>query len=63
MSTDTENICQSFTMLHEMWSSPLECAVALYLLYMQLGAAALAPVIVTIRQCRVLGRISSNELT
>jgi ATP-binding cassette subfamily C (CFTR/MRP) protein 1 len=48
MSTDTENICQSFALLHEMWASPIECAVALYLLYMQLGPAALAPVVVTI---------------
>ncbi|KAB5515468.1 P-loop containing nucleoside triphosphate hydrolase protein [Coniochaeta sp. 2T2.1] len=48
MSTDTENICQTSALLHEVWASPIECAVALYLLQMQLGLAALAPVIVTI---------------
>ncbi|OIW33171.1 P-loop containing nucleoside triphosphate hydrolase protein [Coniochaeta ligniaria NRRL 30616] len=60
MSTDTENICQSCTLLHEMWASPIECAVALYLLYMQLGSAALAPVAVTIVATVAIMRLSNH---
>ncbi|KAL2181082.1 P-loop containing nucleoside triphosphate hydrolase protein [Thermothelomyces heterothallicus CBS 202.75] len=48
MSTDTELICRSFVTLHEVWASPIECGVALYLLYRQLGLAFLAPMIVSI---------------
>ncbi|KAF4960481.1 hypothetical protein FGADI_923 [Fusarium gaditjirri] len=48
MSADTENICLNFASIHEMWASPIECGVALYLLYRQLGMAFLAPMIVAI---------------
>jgi ATP-binding cassette subfamily C (CFTR/MRP) protein 1 len=48
MSTDTESICQNATTLHELWASPIESAVAIFLLYRQLGLAALAPVAVAI---------------
>ncbi|KAF4503421.1 Multidrug resistance-associated 1 [Fusarium agapanthi] len=48
MSADTENICMNFASIHEMWASPIECAVALYLLYRQLGMAFLAPMVVAI---------------
>ncbi|KAL5338628.1 P-loop containing nucleoside triphosphate hydrolase protein [Aspergillus crustosus] len=48
MSTDTESICQSAATLHEIWASPIESAVAIYLLYRQLDLAALAPVVVAI---------------
>ncbi|KAF4969944.1 hypothetical protein FSARC_2930 [Fusarium sarcochroum] len=48
MSADTENICLSFSSLHEMWASPIECAVALYLLHRQLGMAFLAPMVVAL---------------
>ncbi|KAF5718138.1 multidrug resistance-associated 1 [Fusarium mundagurra] len=48
MSADTENICLNFASIHEMWASPIECAVALYLLYRQLGMAFLAPMVVAI---------------
>ncbi|KAK6217677.1 RAS2 protein [Pestalotiopsis sp. IQ-011] len=48
MSTDTENICLTFANLHEVWASPVECGVALYLLYRNLGLAALTPMTVTI---------------
>lgn len=50
MSTDTELICRSFVTLHEVWASPIECGVALYLLYRQLGLAFLAPMIVSISE-------------
>ncbi|KAL4781147.1 P-loop containing nucleoside triphosphate hydrolase protein [Aspergillus varians] len=48
MSTDTESICQSATTLHELWVAPIESAVAIFLLYRQLGLAALAPIAVAI---------------
>ncbi|KAL2851083.1 P-loop containing nucleoside triphosphate hydrolase protein [Aspergillus pseudoustus] len=48
MSTDTESICQSATTLHELWAAPIESAVAIFLLYRQLGLAALGPVAVAI---------------
>ncbi|KAM0557995.1 hypothetical protein ACHAPJ_005161 [Fusarium lateritium] len=48
MSADTENICLSFASLHEMWASPIECGVALYLLYRQLGMSFLAPMVVAL---------------
>ncbi|OAA63457.1 ABC transporter, transmembrane domain, type 1 [Niveomyces insectorum RCEF 264] len=34
--------------LHELWASPIEAAVAVFLLYRQLGLAALAPIVVAI---------------
>ncbi|KAL6228992.1 hypothetical protein BDW75DRAFT_246137 [Aspergillus navahoensis] len=48
MSTDTESICQSAATLHELWASPIESGVAIFLLHRQLGLAALAPVVVAI---------------
>ncbi|KAF4340908.1 multidrug resistance-associated 1 [Fusarium beomiforme] len=48
MSADTETICLSFASIHEIWASPIECGVALYLLYRQLGMAFLAPMVVAI---------------
>lgn len=48
MSTDTESICQSAATLHELWASPIESAVAIFLLSRQLGLAALAPIVVAI---------------
>ena len=48
MSTDTDSVCQSAATLHELWASPIESAVAIFLLYRQLGLAALAPVVVGI---------------
>ncbi|PLB43601.1 P-loop containing nucleoside triphosphate hydrolase protein [Aspergillus steynii IBT 23096] len=48
MSTDSENICQGFANLHEVWAAPVECAVALFLLYRQLEMAFLAPMVVAI---------------
>ncbi|KAJ0413029.1 P-loop containing nucleoside triphosphate hydrolase protein [Aspergillus carlsbadensis] len=48
MSTDTESICQSAASLHELWAAPIESAVAIFLLYRQLGLAALAPVAVAL---------------
>ncbi|EEU35583.1 uncharacterized protein NECHADRAFT_52409 [Fusarium vanettenii 77-13-4] len=48
MSTDTEAICLGFSNLHEVWASPIECGVALFLLYRQLGLAFLSPMIIAI---------------
>ncbi|KAL3489938.1 P-loop containing nucleoside triphosphate hydrolase protein [Aspergillus germanicus] len=48
MSTYTESICQSASSLHELWAAPIESAVAIFLLYRQLGLTALAPAAVAI---------------
>jgi hypothetical protein len=48
MSTNTESICQSAATLHELWASPIESGVAIFLLHRQIGLAALAPVVVAI---------------
>ncbi|KAF4625089.1 hypothetical protein G7Y89_g13080 [Cudoniella acicularis] len=44
--------------LHELWASPIECGVAIYLLYRQLGMAALAPVIVVIVATTAIMRLA-----
>ncbi|PYH92262.1 P-loop containing nucleoside triphosphate hydrolase protein [Aspergillus ellipticus CBS 707.79] len=43
MSTDVEEIRYEFGLLHTVWSAVIEVAVALYLLYTQLGAGFVAP--------------------
>ncbi|PVH72950.1 putative ATP-binding cassette transporter [Cadophora sp. DSE1049] len=48
MSNDTEAICQAFRNLHEFWAVPTELAIALFLLYRQLGLAFLAPAAVAL---------------
>lgn len=48
MSADTERICSTAALLHEVWASPIECGIAVYLLYTQLGAAAWTPIVVVL---------------
>lgn len=45
MATDTETICESFRSMHELWAVPVEAAIAIFLLYCQLGLAFLGPTI------------------
>lgn len=61
MSTDSETICQGFANLHEVWAAPVECAVALFLLYRQLQMAFLAPMIVAI--CTFMCTMGDGKLT
>ena len=44
ISTDIETITQGIVMLHETWASLLEIALAVWLLYRQLGGACGVPV-------------------
>ncbi|KAL2067058.1 hypothetical protein VTL71DRAFT_1482 [Oculimacula yallundae] len=48
MANDTEAICQSFRTIHELWAVPIELAIALWLLYRQLGYAFIAPTAVAL---------------
>jgi ATP-binding cassette subfamily C (CFTR/MRP) protein 1 len=59
MSTDIERTREGFLSIHELWASFLETGVALWLLYRQLGAAFVAPVIV-ISVCVVCVSITSR---
>ncbi|CAG7725549.1 unnamed protein product [Allacma fusca] len=42
LSTDTSRIVNSCASFHALWSQPLQVAVSLYLLYLQIGSAFLA---------------------
>lgn len=52
--TTLETICTGFTNLHELWAVPIELAIALYILHMQLGLAFLAPAVVAIFSTSVI---------
>ncbi|XP_077574200.1 ATP-binding cassette sub-family C member 10 isoform X1 [Stigmatopora nigra] len=41
MSTDTDRVVNFFNSFHELWSLPFQLAIALYLLYLQVGVAFL----------------------
>ena len=43
VSTDIETIKDGIVHLHELWASPIEVAIAIYLLKRQLGAASGVP--------------------
>jgi len=48
MSSDAETISRGFIYLHELWAVPIELAIALYLLYRELGVAFVAPMVVAL---------------
>ncbi|KAI5924553.1 ABC transporter-like protein [Camillea tinctor] len=48
MSTDMERIIQGCKDLHEIWANCLQVALAIFLLYRELGVACVAPVVVCI---------------
>ncbi|KXT16703.1 hypothetical protein AC579_5264 [Pseudocercospora musae] len=43
MGTEVDRICGGLRSLHELWCCPLEAAFAIWLLFQQVGPAALAP--------------------
>ncbi|CZR69215.1 related to multidrug resistance-associated protein [Phialocephala subalpina] len=47
MSSDVERICDSLLPVHNIWSGPLEIALAIWLLQKEIGLALLGPLIVT----------------
>ena len=48
ISTDTDRVINFFPSMHAAWSLPFQFAVTLYLLYLQVGVASLAGVILTV---------------
>ncbi|KAJ4856963.1 ABC transporter domain-containing protein [Trichoderma breve] len=61
MSTDIERARLGCTFIHEFWASVLESGIALWLLYRELGAAFVAPVVVCfvcIAFISIVGRLS-----
>ncbi|KAL4964262.1 P-loop containing nucleoside triphosphate hydrolase protein [Aspergillus stella-maris] len=54
MSVDTERVASGLRNLHEVWASPVDVALALWLLQRQLGVAAVAPAAVFVL-CSILG--------
>ncbi|KAI1504810.1 ABC multidrug transporter [Biscogniauxia marginata] len=48
MSTDVERAQKGFRALHETWANLIEVAIASWLLYRQLGAAFVAPIVIVI---------------
>jgi ATP-binding cassette subfamily C (CFTR/MRP) protein 1 len=48
MSTDIDRMTMSFTMSMDMWARFIEVAIGVWLLWRQIGAIAIAPIIVTL---------------
>ncbi|THV43871.1 hypothetical protein BGAL_0843g00010 [Botrytis galanthina] len=48
MSSDVERICVALQPIHNLWASPLEIALAIWLLQREIGIALLGPLFVTI---------------
>jgi hypothetical protein len=48
MSTDVDRVCQSLVVLHDLWSRPLELAVGITLLAMQIGWISVMPLLVVV---------------
>ncbi|PVH74356.1 ABC transporter-like protein [Cadophora sp. DSE1049] len=47
MSSDVERICESLISIHYIWSSPIEFALAIWLLSREIGISLLGPLFVT----------------
>jgi len=61
MSVDTQRVVQLFNSLHRVWSTPIEVCIAIYFLYVTMGAATLAGVAVMLLLIPLnvlIGRIS-----
>lgn len=48
MSSDVERICVALQPIHDLWASPLEIALAIWLLQKEIGIALLGPLFITI---------------
>lgn len=48
MGTDIERIGQSLRSIHEIWASPIEVGVGIWLLERQVSLACIAPVIIIV---------------
>lgn len=47
MSSDVERICEPLISIHNMWSSPIEIALAIWLLSREIGISLLGPLLIT----------------
>jgi ABC-type multidrug transport system fused ATPase/permease subunit len=47
MSSDMERICQAVLSIHNLWSSPVEIALAVWLLQKEIGLSLLGPLFIT----------------
>jgi ATP-binding cassette subfamily C (CFTR/MRP) protein 1 len=47
MSADVERICNAIISIHNLWSSPIEIALAIWLLQEEIGIALLGPLFIT----------------
>jgi ATP-binding cassette, subfamily C (CFTR/MRP), member 1 len=63
MGTDVERIVQSLRLVHELWATMPEVAVAVYLLARQMSAAAVAPMVICIGQFRPHDMVSLYYLS
>jgi ABC-type multidrug transport system fused ATPase/permease subunit len=48
MSSDVERICEAILPIHNVWASPLEIGLAIWLLQREIGFALVGPLIITI---------------
>lgn len=56
MSTDVERIVLGMAKIHDAWSTLVQVACAMYILYRQVGAVFIAPVVLS------LGKITTTYL-
>lgn len=48
ISTNVQSIVTGWTNIHELWASPIEVGIAVYLLELRVGLACMAPVVIAI---------------
>jgi len=51
MAADTENICEGFRELHELWAVPIEAGIALWIMQRDLGLAFVGPAVIAGGKC------------
>lgn len=54
MSTDVDKICRGLDGLHDMWASPIEVGIALWLLERELGVPCIVPALLALGTLSVL---------
>lgn len=61
MSTDVERIAQCLQLFHNLWATPIELVIAVYLLERQIGAACAVPVILALGTCSLFKSINPRD--
>jgi ATP-binding cassette, subfamily C (CFTR/MRP), member 1 len=54
MSTDVERIVLGMAKIHDAWSTLVQVACAMYILYRQVGAVFVAPIVLSIGKNKVI---------